>query len=300
MAITRTQMMKELVPGLHGLFGLSYSRYADEHREIFEVLTSDRAYEEETLLSGFGAAPTKQEGSTVAYDEAAEVWTARYTHEVIALAFSITEEAIEDNLYDKLSARYTKALARSMAYTKQVKAANVLNNSFNSSFVGGDGQQLCSTAHPLAGGGTLSNTLATHADLSETSLEAMTINIAGFVDERGIPIALTPQKLLIPQALVFVAKRILDNPDRPGTADRDINALNKMNTIPGGFTVNHFLTSTSAYWLKTDASDGLKMFQRVPLKTSSDGDFETGNLRFRARERYSFGWSDPRGIYGSS
>jgi hypothetical protein len=293
-------MLKELVPGLHGLFGLSYARYTDEHKDIFEIQTSDRAYEEETLLSGFGAAPVKQEGSTVAYDEAAEVWTARYTHETIALAFSITEEAIEDNLYDKLSARYTKALARSMAYTKQVKAANVLNNAFNSSYAGGDGQQLCSTSHPLAGGGTLSNTLATHADLSETALEAMTISIAGFVDERGIPIALTPQKLIIPTALVFVARRILESPNRVGTADNDINVLNRQNTIPGGFSVNHFLTSTSAYWLKTDASDGLKMFQRVPLKTSSDGDFETGNLRFRARERYSFGWSDPRGIYGSS
>lgn len=300
MVISRTQMLKELVPGLHALFGLEYARYADQHRDIFEITNSERAFEEETMLTGFAAAPIKPEGGVVTYDDAQEVWTARYTHDTIALAFSITEEAIEDNLYDTLSRRYTKALARSMQYTKQVKAAAVLNNSFTAGFIGGDGVTLCNTAHPLAGGGTLSNTFSTHTDLSETSLESAIINIAGFTDERGIPTALQPVKAIIPQALVFVAKRILGTEGRVGTADNDLNAIRSLGSIPGGYAVNNFLTSTTNWWLRTDASDGLKMFQRVPLRTTSEPDYETGNVRFRARERYSFGWSDPRGIYGSS
>lgn len=299
MAISRSQLLKELVPGLHALFGMSYKRYENQHLQIFEVNSSDRAYEEEVLLSGFGAAPVKQEGQGILYDEATEAWTARYTHETIALGFSITEEAMEDNLYDKLSTRYTKALARSMAYTKQVKAANVLNNASSSSYLGGDGKSLAATDHPISLGGTFSNKFSTFTDLSETALESAVITIAGFVDERGLPIAVKPSTLILPQALVFVAKRIFGSTGRVGTADNDINALKSMDAIPGGYVVNNFLTSTTAWFLKTDIDDGLKMFQRAPIKTAMEGDFETGNVRYKARERYSFGWSDPRCVYVS-
>jgi len=299
MAISRAQLLKELLPGLNALFGLEYATYGEEHKEIFETETSERSFEEETKLSGFSAAPVKNEGAAIAYDNGQEAWTARYNHETIALGFSLTEEAIEDNLYDSLSARYTKALARGMAYTKQVKAAAVLNNGFNSSYPGGDGVELFSTAHPLVSGGTNSNEPATPADLSETSLEAAVIQIAAWTDERGLLIAAKPVKLIVPPSLMFVATRILETELRVGTADNDINALKSNGSIPGGYSVNHYLTDTDAWFLTTDVPNGLKHFVRTPLATSMDGDFDTGNVRYKARERYSFGFSDPLGIFGS-
>jgi hypothetical protein len=299
MAISRSQLVKELEPGLNALFGLEYNRYENEHAEIFVSEASDRAFEEEVMLSGFGSAPVKEEGSGVAFDQATESFTARYTHETIAMAFAITEEAIEDNLYDRLAARYTRALARSMANTKQVKAANVLNNAFNSSFAGGDGKELCATDHPLATGGTFANELSTAADLSETSLEQSLIDIAAFVDERGLKIAMQGVKLIIPKELQFTAERILRSPQRVGTADNDINAMASMGMIPQGYRVNHYLTDTDAFFIMTDAPNGMKQFVRAPIKTAIEGDFDTGNVRFKARERYSFGFSDPRGIFGS-
>jgi hypothetical protein len=299
MAISRAQLLKELLPGLNALFGLEYARYGEEHKEIFETESSERSFEEETKLSGFSAAPVKNEGSAIAYDNAQEAWTARYQHETIALGFSITEEAMEDNLYDSLSARYTKALARAMAYTKQVKAANVLNNGFSSSYTGGDGVELFSTLHPLVSGGVNSNEPATPADLNETSLEAAVIQIAQWTDERGLLIAAKPRKLVVPTALMFVATRLLETELRVATADNDINALKNNGSIPEGYTVNHFLTDTNAWFLTTDVPNGLKHFVRMPLAQSMDGDFDTGNVRYKARERYSFGWSDPLGIFGS-
>ena len=299
MAISRSQLVKELEPGLNALFGLEYNKYENEHAEIFQSEASDRAFEEEVMLSGFGSAPVKQEGANVSFDQATESFTARYTHETIAMAFAITEEAIEDNLYDRLASRYTRALARSMANTKQVKAANVLNNAFDSSFTGGDGKELCATDHPLANGGTFRNELATAADLSETSLEQSLIDIAAFVDERGLKIALQGVKLIIPKELQFTAERILKSPQRVGTADNDINAMASMGMIPQGYRVNHYLTDTDAFFIMTDAPNGLKQFVRSPIKTAIEGDFDTGNVRFKARERYSFGFSDPRGIFGS-
>jgi hypothetical protein len=298
MAISRAQLLKELLPGLNALFGLEYASYGEEHKELFEVETSERSFEEETKLSGFNAAPVKNEGQAIAYDNAQEAWTARYNHETIALGFSITEEAIEDNLYDSLSKRYTKALARAMAYTKQVKAAAIINNGFNSQFTGGDGQSLFSTAHPLVSGGTNSNTFSTSPDLNETSLEAATIQIAGWTDERGLLIAAKPRKLVVPPNQMFVAKRLLDTELRVGTSDNDINALKSMGTISEGFKVNHFLTDTHGYYILTDVPNGLKMFERTPLQNSMDGDFDTGNVRYKSRERYSFGWSDPLGVFG--
>jgi hypothetical protein len=300
MAISRAQLLKELLPGLNALFGLEYARYGEEHKEIYETETSERSFEEETKLSGFSAAPVKNEGSAIAYDNAQEAWSTRYTHETIALGFSITEEAIEDNLYDSLSARYTKALARAMAYTKQVKAASVLNNGFSSSYPGGDGKALFATDHPLVSGGTNSNTPSTQVDLNETSLEAAVIQIAAWTDERGLLIAAKPKKLVIPPALMFVAKRLLDTELRVATADNDINAIKQMGAIPEGFTVNHFLTDSNAWFLTTDVPNGMKHFVRMPLQNSMDGDFDTGNVRYKARERYSFGWSDPLGMFGSS
>jgi hypothetical protein len=299
MAISRAQLLKELLPGLNALFGLEYSRYGEEHKEIFETETSERSFEEETKLSGFSAAPVKNEGSAIAYDNAQEAWTARYNHETIALGFSLTEEAVEDNLYDSLSARYTKALARAMAYTKQTKAASILNNGFSAAATGGDGVALFSTAHPLVNGDTNSNTLATASDLNETSLEAAVIQIAGWTDERGLLIAAKPKKLVIPPATMFVATRLLETEQRVGTADNDINALKNNGSIPGGYTVNHFLTDTDAWFLTTDVPNGLKHFVRSPLAQSMDGDFDTGNVRYKSRERYSFGWSDPLGMFGS-
>lgn len=299
MAITRSQLMKELEPGLNALFGLEYARYDNEHAEIFDTESSDRAFEEEVMLSGFGQAPVKGEGAAVAYDEANEAFTSRYTHETIALAFAITEEAVEDNLYDRLSARYTRALARSMANTKQVKAAAVLNNGFNSSYKGGDGVELFSTAHPTIGGGNVSNELATSADLNETSLEQALIDIAAFVDERGLKVALRGMKLIVPSALQFTAERILVSDLRVGTADNDVNAIKSMGLLPQGYVVNHFLTDPDAFFIKTDAPNGLKHFVRSPIKTAMEGDFETGNVRYKARERYSFGFSDFRAIFGS-
>ena len=299
MAISRAQLLKELLPGLNALFGLEYATYGEEHKEIFETETSERSFEEETKLSGFSAAPVKNEGSAIAYDNGQEAWTARYNHETIALGFSLTEEAIEDNLYDSLSARYTKALARGMSYTKQIKAAAVLNNGFSSSYPGGDGVELFSTAHPLVSGGTNSNEPATPADLSETSLEAAVIQIAAWTDERGLLIAAKPKKLIVPPSLMFVATRILETELRVGTADNDINALKSNGSIPGGYAVNHYLTDTDAWFLTTDVPNGLKHFVRTPLATSMDGDFDTGNVRYKARERYSFGWSDPLGVFGS-
>ncbi|MAR57934.1 MAG: hypothetical protein CMP44_02895 [Rickettsiales bacterium] len=299
MAISRSQLVKELEPGLNALFGLEYNRYENEHAEIFTSEASDRAFEEEVMLSGFGSAPVKEEGSAVTFDQATESFTARYTHETIAMAFAITEEAIEDNLYDRLAARYTRALARSMANTKQVKAANVLNNAFNSSFAGGDGKELCATDHPLASGGTFANELSTAADLSETSLEQSLIDIAAFVDERGLKIAMQGVKLIIPKELQFTAERILRSPQRVGTADNDINAMASMGMMPQGYRVNHYLTDTDAFFIMTDAPNGMKQFVRSPIKTAIEGDFDTGNVRFKARERYSFGFSDPRGIFGS-
>ena len=299
MAISRSQLLKELLPGLNALFGMEYSRYGEEHKEIFETETSERSFEEETKLSGFSAAPVKNEGNAIAYDNAQEAWTARYNHETIALGFSITEEAMEDNLYDTLSARYTKALARAMAYTKQVKGANVLNNGFSSSYKGGDGVELFSTAHPLVSGGTNSNEPSTAADLNETSLEAAVIQIAGWTDERGLLIAAKPRKLIVPPSLMFVATRLLETELRVGTNNNDINALKNNGSIPGGYSVNHYLTDTNAWFLCTDVPNGLKHFVRTPLANSMDGDFDTGNVRYKARERYSFGWSDPLGAYGS-
>ena len=299
MAISRQQLVKELEPGLNALFGLEYKRYDNEHAEIYDTENSDRAFEEEVMLSGFAQAQVKPEGSGVTFDNAQETFTARYSHETIALAFAITEEAIEDNLYDRLASRYTKALARSMANTKQVKAANVLNNAFNASFTGGDGVELCSRLHPLANGGVLANELATASDLSETALEQSLIDIAAFVDERGLKIALQGVKLVIPKELQFTADRILNTPQRVGTADNDINAMANMGMIPQGYRVNHYLTDTDAFFIMTDAPNGMKMFVRSPIKTAVEGDFDTGNVRFKARERYSFGFSDPRGIFGS-
>ena len=300
MAISRSQLLKELLPGLNALFGMEYKRYGEQHKEIYETESSDRSFEEETKLSGFGTAPVKAEGSAIAYDNAQEAWSTRYNHETIALGFSITEEAVEDNLYDSLSARYTKSLARAMSYTKQVKAASVLNNGFNATYAGGDGVALFSTAHPTVGGGTNSNTAAVQVDLNETSLEAAVIQIAAWTDERGLLIAAKPQKLVIPPALMFVADRLLKTEGRVGTADNDINSLKQMGSIPGGTTVNNFLTDTNAWFLTTDVPNGLKHFVRTPMSTSMDGDFDTGNVRYKARERYSFGWSDPLGMWGSS
>jgi len=302
MAISRSQLLKELLPGLNALFGMEYSRYGEEHKEIYEVETSERSFEEETKLAGFAAAPVKSEGAALAYDNAQEAWTARYTHETIAMGFSVTEEAMEDNLYDSLSARYTKSLARAMAYTKQVKAAAILNTAFTA--VGnptyGDGKVLCATDHPLVSGGTNSNRPATMVDLNETSLEAAVIQIAAWVDERGLLIAAKPKKLIIPPALQFVATRLLETQLRVGTADNDINALVSNGSIPGGYAVNHWLTDTNAWYLTTDIPNGLKHFVRVGMATSMEGDFDTGNTRYKARERYSFGVSDPLGIFGSS
>ena len=300
MAISRAQLLKELLPGLNALFGMEYQRYGEEHKEIYESETSERSFEEETKLSGFGNAPVKGEGSAIAYDNAQEAWTTRYNHETIALGFSITEEAIEDNLYDSLSARYTKSLARAMAYTKQVKAAAVLNNGFSGSYAGGDGVALFSASHPLVSGGVNANTPATQVDLNETSLEAAVIQIAAWTDERGLLIAAKPRKLVVPPALMFVATRLLDTELRVGTADNDINALKNNGSIPEGYTVNHFLTDSNAWFLTTDVPNGMKHFVRTPLQNSMDGDFDTGNVRYKARERYSFGWSDPLGMWGSS
>jgi hypothetical protein len=299
MAISRAQLLKELLPGLNALFGLEYAKYGEEHKEIYETETSERSFEEETKLSGFSAAPVKNEGSAIAYDNAQEAWTARYTHETIAMGFSITEEAVEDNLYDSLSSRYTKALARGMAYTKQVKAAYVLNNAFAGGPTYGDGQVLCSTSHPLVSGGVNSNTPSTAADLNETSLENAVIQIAAWTDERSLLIAAKPQKLVVPPSLMFVATRLLETELRVSTADNDINALKNNGSIPGGYTVNHFLTDTNAWFLLTDVPNGLKHFIRTPLSTGMDGDFDTGNVRYKSRERYSFGVSDPLGIFGS-
>jgi hypothetical protein len=300
MAISRAQLLKELLPGLNALFGLEYARYGEEHKEIFDTETSERSFEEETKLSGFSAAPVKNEGSAIAYDNAQEAFTARYNHETIALGFSLTEEAIEDNLYDSLSARYTKALARAMAYTKQTKAASVLNNGFSSSYLGGDGVCLFSASHPTVSGGVNSNIPATASDLNETSLEAAVIQIAGWVDERGLLIAAKPKKLIIPPSSMFIATRLLETELRTSTSDNDINALKNNGSIPEGYTVNHFLTDTDAWFLTTDVPNGLKHFVRSPLAQSMDGDFDTGNVRYKSRERYSFGWSDPLGMFGSS
>ena len=301
MAISRSQLVKELEPGLNALFGMEYNRYENEHREIFSEESSDRAFEEEVMLTGFGAAPTKNEGAGVSYDTAQESFTARYSHETVAMAFALTEEAIEDNLYDRLSARYTKALARSMAHTKQVKAASVLNNAFNTSgaYNGGDGVSLCNIAHPTSMGPNFSNTPTVAADLNETSLEQGIIDIAGFLDERGLKVAVQARKLVIPKELQFTAERLMKTTLRTATADNDINAIKSMGMVPEGYAVNHFLTDTDAWFLMTDAPNGLKMFNRSPIKTAFEGDFDTGNVRYKARERYSFGWSDPRGIYGS-
>jgi hypothetical protein len=299
MAISRAQLLKELLPGLNALFGLEYAKYGEEHKEIYDTETSERSFEEETKLSGFSAAPVKNEGSAISYDNAQEAWTARYNHETIAMGFSITEEAVEDNLYDSLSSRYTKALARAMAYTKQVKAAAVLNNAFTGGPTYGDGVVLCSTAHPLISGGTNSNRPTTGADLNETSLENAVIQIAGWTDERGLLIAAKPRKLIIPPALQFVATRLLETELRVGTTDNDINALKNNGSIPEGYAVNHYLTDTNAWFLTTDVPNGLKHFIRTPLSQSMDGDFDTGNVRYKSRERYSFGVSDPLGIFGS-
>jgi hypothetical protein len=300
MAISRAQLLKELLPGLNALFGLEYATYGEQHKEIYDTETSERSFEEETKLSGFSAAPVKNEGSAIAYDNAQEAFTARYNHETIALGFSLTEEAIEDNLYDSLSARYTKALARAMAYTKQVKAAAVLNNGFTGgAFAGGDGVALFSTSHPLVSGGVNSNTQATPADLNETSLEAAVIQIAAWTDERGLLIAAKPKKLVVPPALQFVATRLLETQLRVGTADNDINAIVNNGSIPEGYTVNNYLTEPNAYFLTTDVPNGMKHFVRTPLSNSMDGDFDTGNVRYKSRERYSFGFSDPLGMFGS-
>jgi len=301
MAISRAQLLKELLPGLNALFGLEYKRYGEEHKEIYETETSERSFEEETKLSGFAAAPVKNEGNAIAYDNAQEAFTARYNHQTIALGFSLTEEAVEDNLYDTLSARYTKALARAMAYTKQVKAAAVLNNGFTNSaaYYGGDGVPLFSTSHPTVAGGTNSNTQSTATDLNETALENAVIQIAAWTDERGLLIAAQPRKLVVPPGNQFVATRLLETELRVSTADNDINAIKNNGSIPEGYTINHFLTDSDAYFLTTDVPNGMKHFVRTPLSTSMDGDFDTGNVRYKARERYSFGWSDPLGMWGS-
>ena len=299
MAINRAQLVQELEPGLNALFGLEYSRYENEHTEIFDTENSDRAFEEEVMLSGFGEAPVKGEGAAVSYDYAQETFTARYSHETVALAFTLTEEAIEDNLYDSISARYTKALARSMSQTKQVKAANVLNNGFSTSFPGGDGKPLMTTDHPTLTAGDQANEPSTAADLNETSLENAMIDISAFKDERGLKTNVQARKLIVPPALQFVADRLINTPNRVGTSDNDINALRNMSMLPDGYVVNHFLTDTDAFFIKTDAPNGLKHFVRSPMSTGMEGDFETGNMRYKARERYSFGFSDWRGIYGS-
>jgi hypothetical protein len=299
MAISRAQLLKELLPGLNALFGLEYARYGEEHKEIYETETSERSFEEETKLSGFSAAPVKNEGQAIRYDNAQEAWTARYNHETIALGFSLTEEAIEDNLYDSLSARYTKGLARAMAYTKQVKAAAVINNGFNNGYQGGDGVSLFNTSHPLINGAVNGNTPSTPADLNETSLENAVIQIAAWTDERGLLIAAKPKKLIVPPALQFVATRLLETELRVGTTDNDINAIKNNGSIPEGYTINHFLTDTNGWYLTTDVPNGMKHFERTPLQNSMDGDFDTGNVRYKSRERYSFGWSDPLGMYGS-
>jgi|TARA_Y100001938_G_C8058290_1_gene415740 hypothetical protein len=298
MAINRAQLVKELVPGLHALFGLEYDRYANEHEDIFDTENSERAYEEEVMLTGFGEAPVKNEGAAVVYDTAQEAWTARYVNETVAMAFSLTEEAIEDNLYDTLSSRYTKALARSMQTTKQIKGANILNNAFTSG-TGGDGAYLCSSSHPTVENVNLSNILSTASDLNETSLEQALIDIAGFKDERGLRINAQATRLIIPAALQFVADRLMESPGRTGTADNDINAVRNMGMVPQGYSVNHYLTDTDAWFLKTDVPNGLKHFVRTSVSTNMEGDFETGNVRYKARERYSFGWSDWRGIFGT-
>jgi hypothetical protein len=307
MAISRAQLLKELLPGLNALFGMEYARYGEEHKELYETEKSERSFEEETKLAGFSAAPVKNEGSAIAYDNAQEAFTARYTHETIALGFSITEEAVEDNLYDSLSARYTKALARAMSYTKQVKAAAVINNGFNGSYLGGDGVTLFGNnssntrvGHPLVGGGVNFNSPTTGVDLNETALENAVIQIAAWTDERGLLIAAKPRKMVIPPALMFVAKRLLDTELRVATADNDINAIKQMGAIPEGYTVNHFFTDPNAWFLCTDVPNGMKHFERMPLSNSMDGDFDTGNVRYKARERYSFGWSDPLGMWGSA
>tara|TARA_B100000242_G_C43040644_1_gene485504 strand:+ start:457 stop:1368 length:912 start_codon:yes stop_codon:yes gene_type:complete len=299
MAISRAQLLKELLPGLNALFGLEYAQYGEEHQQIYEQETSERAFEEEAKLSGFSAAPVKQEGEAITFDNAQEAFAARYNHETIAMGFSITEEAMEDNLYDSLSSRYTKALARAMAYTKQTKAANILNNAFNTDFTYGDGVTLCNTAHPLVSGGTNSNRPTVGSDLNETSLEASVIQISNWTDERGLLIAAKPRKLIIPADLQFVATRLLETENRVATADNDINAIRTMGVIPEGYSINHYLTDTNAWFLTTDVPNGLKHFVRTPMTTSMDGDFDTGNVRYKARERYSFGVSDPLGIFGS-
>ena len=299
MAISRQQLAKELEPGLNALFGLEYQNYENQHTEIFDIENSDRAFEEEVMLSGFANAAVKSEGAAVTFDTANEAFTSRYTHETIALAFAITEEAIEDNLYDRIATRYTKALARSMAQTKQIKAANVLNNGFSSSFPGGDGKELFATDHPTQSAGELKNELSTSADLSETSLEQAMIDIAAFKDERGFKIAARGLKLIIPSELQFTAERILKSPARVGTADNDLNALSSKGMIPQGYVVNNYLTDTDAFFIKTDVPNGMKMFNRANLKTAMEGDFDTGNVRYKARERYSFGFSDWRGMFGS-
>jgi hypothetical protein len=307
MAISRSQLLKELLPGLNALFGMEYNRYGEEHKEIYEVESSERSFEEETKLSGFAPAPVKTEGAAIAYDTAQEAWVARYTHETIAMGFALTEEAVEDNLYDSLSARYTKALARAMAYTKQVKAASVINNGFNGAYVGGDGTTLfgyntssARAGHPLVSGGVNHNSPPTNVDLNETSLEAAVIQIAAWTDERGMLIAARPRKLVIPPSLMFVAKRLLETELRVGTTDNDINALKAMGSVAEGHAVNHWLTDPNAWYLMTDVPNGLKHFVRTPMSTGMDGDFDTGNVRYKARERYSFGWSDPLAIWGSS
>ena len=300
MAISRAQLLKELLPGLNALFGLEYAKYGEEHKEIFETEASERSFEEETKLSGFTASPVKNEGQAIAYDNAQEAWTARYNHETIAQGFSLTEEAIEDNLYDSLSGRYTKALARSMAYTKQVKAANIINNGFTAGYTGGDGKTLFATDHPLVSGGVNSNRPSTNADLNETSLENAVIQIAAWTDERGLLIAAKPVKLVVPPALMFVATRLLETELRVGTNDNDINAIKNNGSVAEGYTINHFLTDTNAWFLTTDVPNGMKHFVRVPLQNSMDGDFDTGNVRYKSRERYSFGWSDPLGMFGSA
>ena len=299
MAISRQQLAKELEPGLNALFGLEYKNYENQHAEIFDVENSDRAFEEEVMLGGFAQAAVKPEGSGVSYDQANESFTARYTHETIALAFSITEEAVEDNLYDSIAKRYTKALARSMANTKQIKAANVLNNGFNSSFTGGDGVELFSDAHPTLSGSNQRNELSTASDLSETSLEQALIDIHAFKDERGLKIAARGMKLIIPSALQFTAERILKSPARVGTSDNDLNAIASKGMMPQGYVVNNYLTDDDAFFIKTDVPNGMKMFNRAAIKTAMEGDFDTGNMRYKARERYSFGFSDWRGMFGS-
>ena len=299
MAISRAQLAKELEPGLNALFGMEYGRYENQHSEIYTTESSDRAFEEEVMLSGFGAAPVKQEGSGVSFDDANESFTARYNHETIALAFAITEEAVEDNLYDRISARYTRALARSMAHTKQVKAAAVLNNAFDSSVTGGDGKELCATDHPLINGGTFANEPSVAADLNETSLEDALISIAGFVDERGLKIALRGTKLIIPRQLQFTAERLMSSVLRTATSDNDVNAIRSMGMLPQGYTVNDFLTDTDAFFIMTDTPRGFLHFERTPLSTNMEADFDTGNMRYKARERYSFGFSDPRCVFGS-